>query len=127
MTNLVGLREELDGELLVPDSPGYEAVRRPANPAYRDVHPRLVIRCGSVADVPDTATAFVHRRELLFSSTSPGRPALTSTGRGASIRTSPTRNWMTGPGAYHAGNYPRLAAAKKAYDPDRLFEFPQSI
>lgn len=49
--NLAGLREELDGELFVPDVPGYEAVRRPANPRYRDVHPRLVIRCGSVADV----------------------------------------------------------------------------
>jgi FAD binding domain len=51
MTNLAGLREELDGELFVPDSPGYEALRRPANPRYRDVHPRLVIRCGSVVDV----------------------------------------------------------------------------
>jgi FAD/FMN-containing dehydrogenase len=49
--NLAGLREKLDGELFVPESPGYEAVRRPANPGYRDVHPRLVIRCGSVADV----------------------------------------------------------------------------
>lgn len=49
--NLAGLREELAGELSVPDSPRYEAVRRPANPGYRDVHPRLVIRCGSVADV----------------------------------------------------------------------------
>lgn len=33
-------------------------------------------------------------------------------------------DWAT---AYHAGNHPRPAAAKKAYDPDRLFEFPQSI
>jgi FAD/FMN-containing dehydrogenase len=49
--NLAGLGEQLDGELFVPESPGYEAVRRPANPGYRDVHPRLVIRCGSVADV----------------------------------------------------------------------------
>ena len=51
MTSLAGLREALDGELFTLDSPGYEAVRRPANPNYRDTHPRLVIRCGSAADV----------------------------------------------------------------------------
>ena len=48
---LAGLRDELDGELVTPDSPGYEAVRRPANRNYRDAYPRLVIRCGSAADV----------------------------------------------------------------------------
>src|SRR5882672_7979988 len=48
---LAGLRDELDGELVTSDSPGYEAVRRPANRNYRDAHPRLVIRCGSAADV----------------------------------------------------------------------------
>ncbi|MFD2472160.1 FAD-binding oxidoreductase [Amycolatopsis silviterrae] len=30
-------------------------------------------------------------------------------------------------GAYHAGNYPRLAAIKKSYDPHRVFHFPQAI
>jgi hypothetical protein len=29
--------------------------------------------------------------------------------------------------AYHAGNYPRLAAVKNAYDPHRFFGFPQAI
>ena len=29
--------------------------------------------------------------------------------------------------AYHAGNHPRLAAVKNAYDPHRFFEFPQAI
>jgi hypothetical protein len=29
--------------------------------------------------------------------------------------------------AYHAGNYPRLAAVKHAYDPHRFFDFPQAI
>lgn len=29
--------------------------------------------------------------------------------------------------AYHAGNHPRLAAVKNAYDQDRFFEFPQAI
>lgn len=41
----------LDGELFTPDSPGYEAIRRPVNPAYREVRPRLVVRCRSVSDV----------------------------------------------------------------------------
>jgi FAD/FMN-containing dehydrogenase len=29
--------------------------------------------------------------------------------------------------AYHAGNYARLAAVKRAYDPRRFFDFPQAI
>lgn len=29
--------------------------------------------------------------------------------------------------AYHAGNYPRLAAVKNAYDPHRVLDFPQAI
>jgi hypothetical protein len=29
--------------------------------------------------------------------------------------------------AYHAGNHPRLAAVKRAYDPHRRFDFPQAI
>jgi FAD binding domain/Berberine and berberine like len=307
MMNMAGLGEELDGELFVPDSPGYEAVRRPANPRYRDVHPRLVIRCGSVADValgigyaretgipivarggghcfagrsstdgivldlagldtisvaddglatvgagarlaqvyaapqailfgaslqeeaptrellqelcsvagaspevdvrgglayhhlknsfedldpreepvlglrirsefftrpmrlstidallstlidgeatgrrqltftalggaynrvPDTATAFVHRRELFILEHIAEAPSAWVDrswevahvdGSGGVYPNFPDpqlNNWAT---AYHAGNYPRLAAAKKAYDPDRLFEFPQSI
>lgn len=37
--------------MFTPDSPGYDAVRRPANPAYRDVRPRLVVLCRSVSDV----------------------------------------------------------------------------
>jgi FAD/FMN-containing dehydrogenase len=41
----------VDGEVFTPGSPGYEAVRRPVNPAYREVRPRLVVRCRSVSDV----------------------------------------------------------------------------
>ena len=33
-------------------------------------------------------------------------------------------NWQQ---AYYGGNYPRLAAIKKKYDPTRLFTFPQAI
>jgi hypothetical protein len=28
---------------------------------------------------------------------------------------------------YRAGNYPRLAAVKNAYEPHRFFDFPQAI
>ncbi|GAA4609329.1 FAD/FMN-containing dehydrogenase [Actinoplanes octamycinicus] len=38
-------------EILTPESPGYDQVRRPVNPAFQDVRPRLVVRCESVADV----------------------------------------------------------------------------
>jgi hypothetical protein len=29
--------------------------------------------------------------------------------------------------AYHAGNYPRLAALKERFDPHRVFDFPQAL
>src|SRR5262249_2258885 len=37
-------------------SPGYEAIRRPVNAAFRDVRPRLVVLCRSVSDVADAMT-----------------------------------------------------------------------
>jgi FAD/FMN-containing dehydrogenase len=49
--DLAEFRDSLDGELSSPDSPGYEAARRPVDPAYREVRPRLVVACRSVSDV----------------------------------------------------------------------------
>jgi FAD/FMN-containing dehydrogenase len=43
--------EEIDGQVLIPGSPEYDAARRPENAAYADVRPALVLRCGSEADV----------------------------------------------------------------------------
>ncbi|MGH3152710.1 MAG: FAD-binding oxidoreductase [Streptosporangiaceae bacterium] len=51
MPDLSEFGNSLDGELFSPDSPGYEAIRRPVNPACREVRPRLVVRCRSVCDV----------------------------------------------------------------------------
>jgi FAD/FMN-containing dehydrogenase len=45
------LRDTLDGELLEPGSPAYDAARRPENSAYADVRPQLVLRSASEADV----------------------------------------------------------------------------
>ncbi|HEY3505443.1 MAG TPA: FAD-dependent oxidoreductase [Actinocatenispora sp.] len=51
MSDLTSFGASLDGSVFVVGSPGYEAVRRPTNPAYRHVRPRLVVRCRSVPDV----------------------------------------------------------------------------
>ncbi|TQM14778.1 FAD-binding oxidoreductase [Pseudonocardia kunmingensis] len=51
MPDLAAFPTPLDGESFRPGSPGYDAVRRPAGAAHRDVRPRLVVRCRSVADV----------------------------------------------------------------------------
>jgi FAD/FMN-containing dehydrogenase len=39
-----------DLEVFSPESPGYEAIRRPVNAAYQDVRPRIVVLCHSVSD-----------------------------------------------------------------------------
>jgi hypothetical protein len=51
VTDLAEFADSLDGELFSPGSPGYEAIRRPVNVAYRDTRPRLVVLCRSVSDV----------------------------------------------------------------------------
>jgi FAD/FMN-containing dehydrogenase len=56
MRDLAEFGTSLDGELFSPGSPGYEAIRRPVNAAYREVRPRLVTRCCSVRDVVATLT-----------------------------------------------------------------------
>jgi FAD/FMN-containing dehydrogenase len=45
------LRRVLDGDLLTPSSPGYDAARRPPMARYRDVRPRAIVRCASERDV----------------------------------------------------------------------------
>jgi len=37
--------------MFTPDSPGYDAIRRPVDPAFQEVRPRLVVLCRSVSDV----------------------------------------------------------------------------
>jgi FAD/FMN-containing dehydrogenase len=49
--DLAEFGSSLDGEVFSADSPGYEAIRRPVNAAYREVRPRLVVVCRSVSDV----------------------------------------------------------------------------
>jgi FAD/FMN-containing dehydrogenase len=43
--------ERFEGDVFDAATPGHEAVRRPVDPRFGDVRPRLVLRCRSVADV----------------------------------------------------------------------------
>ncbi|MEU4393413.1 FAD-binding oxidoreductase [Kribbella sp. NPDC023855] len=54
MSDLARFAGTLDGEVFSAGSAEYEAIRRPANPAYGDVRPRLVVLCRSVQDVVAT-------------------------------------------------------------------------
>jgi FAD/FMN-containing dehydrogenase len=56
MPDLAEFGNSLDGELFSPDSPGYEAIRRTVNAAYREARPRLVVVCRSVSDVVGALT-----------------------------------------------------------------------
>jgi FAD/FMN-containing dehydrogenase len=47
------LRRGMAGELLLPDSPGYELARKPAILNFHDVRPQAVARCRSAADVAE--------------------------------------------------------------------------
>jgi hypothetical protein len=150
----------LDGELFTPESPGYDAIRRPVNVAYGDVRPQLVVRCRSVLTqlgeprptgrrelaftaiggaynrVAEDATAFSHRSErfLLEHIAEAADPWVDGSwatahadGSGRVYPNFPDPaldDWAV---AYHAGNHPRLAAVKNAYDRHRCFEFPQAI
>ena len=43
--------EAIAGEVLTPDSAGYEEARKPAIARFHDVRPQLVVRCRAPEDV----------------------------------------------------------------------------
>jgi FAD/FMN-containing dehydrogenase len=91
---------------------------------------------GAYNRVAEDATAFAHRSErfLVEHIAEPGEPWVDASwatahadGSGRVYPNFPDPaldDWAT---AYHASNYRRLAAVKDAYDPHRLFDFPQAI
>ncbi|MGH8965444.1 MAG: BBE domain-containing protein, partial [Actinomycetes bacterium] len=91
---------------------------------------------GAYNRVEPDATAFVHRRErFLLAHQAVDDPRWVDRSWGlahphASGKVYPNfpdpqlEDWAT---AYHGDNRSRLVAAKRAYDPDRIFDFPQAI
>jgi hypothetical protein len=91
---------------------------------------------GAYNRVAEDATAFAHRGErfLLEHIAEPADPWVDGSwatahadGSGRVYPNFPDLGLEDWAGAYHAGNYPRLAAVKRSYDPYRFFDFPQAI
>ena len=55
---LEALQQTIAGEVLTPESPGYEEARKPAIARFHDVRPAAVVRCAAPEDV--LAAAFEH-------------------------------------------------------------------
>jgi FAD/FMN-containing dehydrogenase len=91
---------------------------------------------GAYNRVAEDATAFAHRsqRFLLEHVAEPADPwvdrswaTARADGSGRVYPNFPDLALDDWAAAYYAGNYPRLTAVKNAYDPHRLFDFPQAI
>ncbi|MET9258407.1 FAD-binding oxidoreductase [Amycolatopsis sp. NPDC004079] len=91
---------------------------------------------GAYNRVAEAATAFAHRGErfLLEQVGDPGDPWVDEAwhkahaeGSGRVYPNFPDLALGDPAQAYHAGNFPRLAALKKSYDPHRVFDFPQAL
>src|SRR5918992_5376535 len=70
--DLSDLRREIDGEVLVPGTDGYETVRRPAMARFAGVRPHAVVRCASAVDVA-AALAFARGARMAVAPRSGGR------------------------------------------------------
>jgi hypothetical protein len=115
-------------------TPGRPPVRRKSGNWYCGWPPKT--RCGAYNRVAEDATAFAHRSErfLLEHIADAADPwvdrswaTALADGSGRVYPNFPDPELDDWAAAYHAGNYPRLAAVKNAYDPHRFFDFPQAI
>jgi FAD/FMN-containing dehydrogenase len=57
------LQDVIAGDVVVPDSPLYDVVRKPAIARFDDIRPQAVVRCGTPEDVRETV-AFAARSGL---------------------------------------------------------------
>jgi hypothetical protein len=48
------LERAIDGDVVLPGSPDYDSLRKPAIPRFHDVPPQAVVLCRSPADVAET-------------------------------------------------------------------------
>ena len=120
----------------------------PGVPSREQEGPTVLYGWGAkVNDVAPDATAFVHRNaDLLFKCEAIWSPeddpnliadnldwlegyhaAMQPYLAGGAYQNFPDRTQVDWPQAYYGKNFPRLVEAKRTWDPDNLFRFPQSI
>jgi FAD/FMN-containing dehydrogenase len=65
------LQRSIAGEVLTPESDGYDAARRPAIARFQDIWPEAVVRCAAPEDVAE-AIGFARRERLAVAARSGG-------------------------------------------------------
>jgi hypothetical protein len=65
------LQAAISGDVILPDSPGYESARKPAIARFHDVHPRAVVLCDTPEDVSATIS-FARRSGITTAARSGG-------------------------------------------------------
>jgi hypothetical protein len=113
--DLAGLRMALDGEVIGPDTPGYDEARTPALARFRHVRPRAVVRCASPDDVAHTL-GFARRSGLSVVARGGGHCfAGRSSTEGIVLDLTPMRSvTVSPPGVATIGAGARLAAVYEA-------------
>ncbi len=71
------LQGAIAGDVVLPGSPDYESVRKPAIASFHDVRPQAVVLCSAPADVSET---------ISFASRSGLQTATRSVGHGLRVR-----------------------------------------
>jgi FAD/FMN-containing dehydrogenase len=110
------LEGRISGEVLLPDSPGYESTRKPAMARFHDVRPRAVVLCETAEDVSE-AIWFARRQGLRTVPRSGGHCfAGRSTVEGIVIDVSPMRSVSVSGGVATVGAGARLGQVYDALD-----------
>jgi FAD/FMN-containing dehydrogenase len=110
------LQGAIAGEVVLPGSPDYESVRKPAITRFHDVRPRAVVLCRTPADVSETIS-FAKRSELKTATRSGGHCfAGYSSTSGMVVDVSPMRSVSVSGGVATVGTGARLGDVYDSLD-----------
>jgi FAD/FMN-containing dehydrogenase len=110
------LQSAIAGEVVLPSSPDYESVRKPAISRFHDVRPRAIVLCRAPADVSETIS-FARRSGLKTATRSGGHCfAGYSSTSGMVVDVSPMRSVSVSGGVATVGTGARLGDVYDSLD-----------